>query len=147
MSADSILLVEDSSDDRYFFERAYRKCSLNRPLLVAEDGAAAVEEYTARRQAGDAPALVILDLNLPKLGGHEVLAAIRRSDPSRSTVVLCLTGSHEPSDRRRAYEGGANGYLLKPSSTGEIEQLLQSIKDFWFGHNVTPGSEAAKLLP
>lgn len=138
MSEESVLLVEDSADDRFFFERAYRKSNFGLPLLIATDGAEAVARFSA--DSDDPPALVLLDLKLPKLSGHDVLGAIRKADPSRRTVVLCFTGSHEPSDRRRAYEGGANGYLLKPASVEEIERLLQGIKDFWFGQNVTPRS-------
>lgn len=138
MPADPILLVEDSADDRFFLERAYQKSGFGRPLVVALDGAEALEHFA--KEGADTPAIVLLDLKLPKVGGLDVLAAIRKSDPSRKTIVICLTGSQEPSDRRRAYEEGANGYLLKPASMEDIERMLKGIKAFWLDHNVSPRS-------
>lgn len=138
MPAEPILLVEDSPDDRFFLERAYRKVDFGRPLVVAQDGAEALEHFA--HEGAEMPAIVLLDLKLPKVGGLDVLAAIRKSDPSRKTIVICLTGSQEPSDRRRAYEEGANGYLLKPADMEQVERMLQGIKAFWLDHNVSPRS-------
>lgn len=125
-----ILLVEDSVADVELTLEALSDAKIANEVTVVRDGA---EAMTFLRQAQPPPDLVILDLNLPKMSGHEVLAAMRADERLRSVPVAILTTSSAEADVVRTYDLGANCYLTKPVDVDQFVHVVQSIEDFWLG--------------
>ena len=135
-----ILLVEDNPDDLFFMQRALKAADVRQPHSVATTGLEAVDYLKgagkfADRVAFPPPALVLLDLKLPGLDGHEVLCWIRAQPEWRGLVVVILTTSRERSDVQKAYANGANAYLVKPSAAPELIAQVKALKAFWFEQN------------
>jgi CheY-like chemotaxis protein len=130
-----VLLVEDSIADVELTLEALQEAKFVNEVHVARDGADALEFLHRRGPHADAPRpdLVILDLNLPKRSGHEVLADIRADDDLRRIPVAVLTTSTAEADVVRSYDLGANCFLTKPVDVGQFLSVVQSIEDFWFG--------------
>lgn len=138
-----ILLVEDDENDRFFFERAAKKCGLQHPLRMARDGQEAVHYLSATgdfadRAANPLPALVVLDLNLPVKNGLEVLAWMRARPETRNIVVVVLTSSIDVLDRHEAYSLGANSYLVKPADPNQLAAVVAMLRDYWLSLNLLP---------
>jgi CheY-like chemotaxis protein len=136
----AILLVEDNEDDVFLMRRALKGAKVVNPLHVVEDGQEAVDYLAgtgkfADRQKHPLPAVVFLDLKLPYLSGHEVLAWIRRQKELESLVVIVLTSSNEPSDLSRCYALGANSYLVKPPTPDQLQDLAKAFKWYWLEYN------------
>jgi two-component system, response regulator len=134
--ADAILLVEDNDDDVELTRRAFKKHNLTNPLLVARDGEEALQIL------GDAaqplPAVVLLDLKLPKLGGLEVLQRIRADERTRSMPVVVLTSSTEQRDLSESYRLGANSYVQKPVDFGDFMDAARQLGLYWLVLNRPP---------
>ena len=136
----AILLVEDNEDDVFLMKRALKGAHVANPLYVVEDGQAA-EDYLsgtgeyADREAYPMPAIVFLDLKLPYISGHDVLAWIRRQKDLEGLVVIVLTSSNEASDLSRCYALGANSYLVKPPTPDQLEDLAKAFKWYWLEYN------------
>ena len=134
-----ILLVEDSPDDVELTIRALRKARIAASVRVARDGAEALEDLL-----GDEAALakglrvVLLDLKLPRLGGFEVLERIRREEATRALPVVVLSSSREECDVRRAYELGANSYVVKPVEFERFSDAVGEVGSYWLLRNETP---------
>lgn len=126
-----ILLVEDSLADIELTLDALESAKVANRVTVARDGAAALEHL--RGSGEDGPDLVILDLNLPRMSGHEVLAAMREDDAMRRIPVAVLTTSAAESDVATTYELGANCFLTKPVDVEQFIHVVQSIDSFWLG--------------
>jgi len=125
-----ILLVEDNPDDVELTRIAFAEAQLDSRLDVVRDGAEALDYLFARgahagRDPNKLPSIVLLDLNLPKVDGREVLQAIRASDITRSLPVVVLTTSTEPFDVDASYALGANSYIRKPV---DFEQFVWAVK-------------------
>lgn len=142
-----LLLVEDNPDDLFFMQRALRTADVRQPHSVVTTGLEAVaylkgEGKFADRGAFPAPALVLLDLKLPGMDGHEVLCWIRAQPAWRRLVVVILTTSRERSDVQQAYANGANAYLVKPSAAPELIAQVKALKAFWLEQNefAVPGA-------
>lgn len=136
----AILLVEDEPNSAFFVQHLFRKLDLPNPLRVARDGQEAIDYLDgvgafADRQSHPFPGLVLLDLNMPKLAGFEVLRRIRASSALRALIVIILTASSSNEDIAQAYLLGANAYLVKPLQIEELELMVKAIKDFWLVHN------------
>jgi chemotaxis family two-component system response regulator Rcp1 len=125
-----ILLVEDSLADVELTLDALGDAKVANQVTVIRDGAAALEHL---RATSDAPDLVILDLNLPRLTGHEVLAAMRADQSLRRLPVAVLTTSSAESDVEKTYDLGANCFLTKPVDVEQFIHVVQSIDNFWLG--------------
>jgi len=139
----SILLVEDDADDVFFISDALRRSGIELPLNVVNDGQAAVDflRETAERatHAEDLrPGLVLLDLNLPRKTGLEVLRWIRQESVWKTLIVIILTSSTSESDIEQAYSLGANSYIIKPSDATKLRELGQLLKQYWLGWNQPP---------
>jgi two-component system response regulator len=130
-----ILLVEDNPADVELTTLAFENSQLQIHLSVVGDGVAALEFLHRQRQYDSAPFpdLVVLDLNLPKKSGHEVLAEIKADEDLRRIPVVILTTSGAEEDIFQAYNLHANCYIRKPVSFSEFTEVVQSIEDFWFG--------------
>jgi two-component system response regulator len=138
-----VLLVEDSPDDVELTLRAFKRHKLANKVVLAYDGAQALDFLFGRgtyagRDKGHLPALVLLDINMPKLNGHQVLEAMR-SDPLTSSVpVVMLTSSDEQRDIARAYSGGANSYVRKPVEFAEFIEAAGQLGVYWLLLNRAP---------
>lgn len=143
MSAPSLLLVEDDPNSVFFFQHSMESLGIANPLHVATDGRMALDylegvgPYADRAQY-PMPALVLLDLKLPRVPGFDVLQQLRQRPETRSLIVIVLTSSASTEDLARAYGLGANAYLVKPSQLEELETLVRSIQSFWLTHNHSP---------
>jgi CheY-like chemotaxis protein len=140
----AILLVEDNEDDVFLMKRALKGARVMNDLYVVEDGQAA-QDYLAGankfadRSAYPLPAVVFLDLKLPLISGHDVLAWIRRRKEFDSLVVIVLTSSNEAWDVSRCYALGANSYVVKPPTTEQLEELAKAFKWYWLEYNIFDG--------
>lgn len=125
-----ILLVEDNPDDVELTRLAFDEAKIANQLAVVSDGAEALDYLFARgrfsdRDPADLPSLVLLDLNLPKVDGREVLQAIRANEATRGLPVVVLTTSTEPFDVEATYALGVNSYIQKPV---DFEQFVWAVK-------------------
>jgi CheY-like chemotaxis protein len=130
MSEKVILLVEDNPDDVELTRIAFAEAKIANTLVVVGDGAEALDFLFARgahahRDPDDLPSIVLLDLNLPKIDGREVLQAIRADERTRSLPVVVLTTSTEPFDVEASYALGVNSYIRKPV---DFEQFVWAVK-------------------
>lgn len=128
-----ILLVEDSPADVRLTREAFRDAKVANDLHVVSDGEAALDFLRRSGPHGDAPRpdLVLLDLNLPRMSGREVLQDMRADPALRTIPVAVLTTSNAESDVHRSYDLGANCYLVKPVDFGEFLKVISAIDDFW----------------
>jgi CheY-like chemotaxis protein len=129
-----ILLVEDNPGDVELTTLAFEESQWQVHLNVVEDGVAALE-FLHRKSAytkAPCPDLVVLDLNLPKKGGHEVLAEIKADEYFRRIPVVILTTSLAEEDILSAYNHYANCYIQKPVGFSQFLEVVKSIEDFWF---------------
>ena len=145
MNGHDILLVEDNLDDVELTRLAFAEAGEPHRLHVVSDGAEAVDYLLARgrhadREGAELPALVLLDLNLPKLNGREVLQAIRAEPATRSLPVVVLTTSAEPFDVDAVYELGANSYIQKPVEFERFVEAVRQIGLYWLSLNQVPGN-------
>jgi CheY-like chemotaxis protein len=145
MTSHDILLVEDNPDDVELTRLAFAEAGEPHRLHVVSDGAEAVDYLLGRgrhatRGATDLPALVLLDLNLPRLDGREVLEAIRADDTTRRLPVVVLTTSAEPSDVEQAYALGANSYIQKPVEFERFVEVVRQVGRYWLAINLPPGT-------
>ncbi|MGP7998442.1 MAG: response regulator [Streptosporangiaceae bacterium] len=132
MSERHILLVEDNPDDEALTIRAFRKNNIGNRIVVAHDGAEAIDHLLVI-DSGDAPPprLILLDLKLPKVDGVEVLRRIRTTERTRLIPVVVLSTSIEEKDVRACYDGGANAYLRKPVNFAAFIEAIDLIGRFW----------------
>ncbi len=143
MSGDIILLVEDNPDDVELTLRAFRKNNMRGEIVVVRDGAEALDYLFAEgayadRNPMDRPALVLLDLKLPKLSGHEVLRRIRSDERTALLPVVVLTSSREDADLIESYSGGANSYVRKPVDFNEFIEAVRQVGVYWLALNEQP---------
>jgi CheY-like chemotaxis protein len=141
----ALLLVEDNEDDVFLMKRALKGAHVVNPLYVVEDGQEAVDYLGGAGKFADRdqyplPAVVFLDLKLPFISGHDVLAWIRRQKDLDGLVVIVLTSSNEASDLSRCYALGANSYVVKPPSPEQLEELAKAFKWYWLEYNRFDGS-------
>ena len=127
------LLVEDNPGDVELTREALEEARVRNRLHVVSDGeeALAFLRREGRHAQAPRPDLVLLDLNLPRLGGREVLAAIKRSDDLRRIPVVVLTTSEAERDVLGAYELHANAYIVKPVDLDQFLAVVRSIEGFW----------------
>ena len=130
MTRKEILLVEDNPDDVELTRLAFEESKIANKLVVVGDGAAALDYLFAKgrysdRDPAQLPSIVLLDLNLPKVDGREVLQAIRANESTRTLPVVVLTTSTEPFDVEASYALGVNSYIQKPV---DFEQFVWAVK-------------------
>jgi CheY-like chemotaxis protein len=131
-----ILLVEDNPMDVDLTLRAFRLRKLGNVVEVARDGEEALTLLTDMVNQGRLPAVVLLDLKLPRLSGLEVLRHIKREPRLRAVPVVVLTSSREDSDVDSAYELGANSYIVKPVDFEKFMEVATQIDLYWCVLNV-----------
>ncbi|HWZ88969.1 MAG TPA: response regulator, partial [Polyangiaceae bacterium] len=138
-----ILLVEDNESDEKLTVRALAKCGVSNEVIVTRDGAEALDYLFATgahtgRDVSDLPTVVLLDLNLPKIEGLEVLRQIRADSRTHLLPVVILTSSNEDEDRLRGYSLGANAYVRKPVEFSEFAAAAKTLGLFWLLLNEIP---------
>ncbi len=136
MSEKVILLVEDNANDEALTLRSLKKANIMNKVLVARDGAEALDYIFARgthsaRDAMDLPEIVLLDLNLPKIGGLDVLRRIRTDEATKWLPVIILTSSKEERDLAAGYENGANSYVVKPVDFTQFSEAVRMLGLYW----------------
>ena len=135
--AKDILLVEDNPDDAELTRIAFAEAGVDYRLHIVGDGVQALA-YLRGCSTSELPSLVLLDLNLPKLNGREVLEAIRADPATRSLPVVVLTTSAEPFDVDTVYELGANSYIQKPVEFERFVEVVRQIGLYWLALNQPP---------
>ena len=135
-----ILLVEDNPVDIDLTRRAFKRRSLLSPLEIARDGEDALARLSSWEQGRPAPAVVLLDLKLPRVSGLEVLKRIRAHPRFGTLAVVVLTSSAETSDVVAAYTAGASSYIVKPVDFDRFVAVCEQIEHYWGEINLPPVS-------
>ena len=135
--ATSILLVDDSPEDRTATIRAFKRSGFDKPIYHCTDGDDALDYlYQRGSYANDAPterpSLILLDLNLPGTDGREVLEQLKGDQTLRDIPVVVLTTSSDPRDVNASYRAGANSYIQKPMDRDGLYNAIRQLKDYWF---------------
>ena len=143
MKSKIILLVEDNPDDEELTLRALRQAKIANDVVVARDGSEAIDYLQGRgRHAGrdmsEMPAVILLDLKLPKLNGIEVLQRIRSDPGTRLIPTVILTSSSEDEDMLQSYASGANSYVRKPVDFSQFAQAVAQLGIYWMLLNQAP---------
>jgi CheY-like chemotaxis protein len=143
-----ILLVEDDPNDVLLIQRAFQKANLRDVLKVVRDGEQAISYLAGREKYADReqyplPYLLLLDLKMPGTDGFEVLQWVRGEPDLRRLLVVVLTSSNLQADVDRAYELGANSYLVKPVEFDQMVNMLRRFEAYWTEINRTPTSPVA----
>lgn len=125
-----VLVVEDDAGELTLLREAFDECHIDAPIITVQTGQEALALLHDGAQSCD-PALILLDLNLPGLSGHELLRRIRDHESTRLTPVLVLSGSESPADIGRSYEARANAYVTKPETYREMVDLVRAIGRLW----------------
>lgn len=147
MAGQYILLVEDNPDDELMTVRSLRKSGIKNEILVARDGVEALDILLARGAKGKdkpelgLPAVVLLDLKLPRVDGLDVLREMRSREKTRLLPVVVLTSSTEEQDILRSYNLGANSYVRKPVDFQEFAEAVRQLGLYWILLNLGPLSK------
>jgi len=131
-----ILLVEDNPDDEELTRRALKTNNIANEVVVAHDGAEALDYLLGRKEA-QLPQVVLLDLNLPRIDGLQVLSTLRKDERTRRLPIVILTSSAEDKDRLRSYDLGANSYVRKPVDFKEFTEAVRQLGLYWLVLNVS----------
>jgi CheY-like chemotaxis protein len=145
----TILLVEDDLNDIFLVKRAFKMAEIHNPLQVVTDGQEAInylcgnEKYSDREKF-PLPRLMVMDIKMPRRTGFEVLEWVKgNSKPLRRIPIVIVSSSNNPDDINRAYELGANAYMVKPMDFRQVEHLFHSITHYWGLECAKPELEAA----
>ncbi|HEB86418.1 MAG TPA: response regulator [Gammaproteobacteria bacterium] len=141
MVTQQILLVEDNPDDEALALRALKKSAITDDLVVARDGVEALDYLLHQNKRGiDLPALVLLDINLPRLDGLEVLRRLRENTVTRLLPVVMLSSSREEQDISSSYEYGCNSYIRKPVDFKKFSDMIVLVERYWLRLNEAPNA-------
>lgn len=129
-----VLLVEDNPADIRLVEEAFKESEINTKLLIFKDGVEAMEFLKRCEKHEDAPIpdLILLDLNLPRKNGREVLKEIRENNNLKQIPVVILTTSSTEEDIHETYAHHANSYIVKPANVGRFIETMKNLEDYWF---------------
>jgi|SRR6266567_1310987 len=140
----TVLLVEDDLNDIFLVKRAFKMARLENPLQVVTDGEEATHYLSGQGKYADRdthplPKLIVMDIKMPRMTGFEVLEWIKTDGALRRIPVIIVSSSNRPQDIDRAYELGANAYMVKPVSYHAVERLFESITHYWGLECAKPG--------
>lgn len=149
MNQNAILLVEDNADDVELAQLAFERNGITNELVVAWDGAEALDYLFGSgihsgRDTSRLPALVLLDLKLPKMNGLEVLRRVRADRRTALMPVIILTTSQVEQDVSEAYRSGANSFVVKPLSFEKFSEVIKCLSEYWLGVNEPPPTAEEK---
>ncbi|MFN8286005.1 MAG: response regulator [Chitinophagales bacterium] len=133
-----VFMADDDKDDRFLMRMAFKEIGIPDSLLLFEDGVFLLEHLDAAQNNGTQfPSLILLDLNMPRLNGLEVLEKIKSKADWRKIPVVIFSTSDRDVDVQRAYELGANSYITKPADFDRLTELVKCLHNYW-GNTVTP---------
>lgn len=140
-----VIIADDDPDDRLLIQDALNQACYSGTVKFVEDGAEILDYLYHRGNYSDhksapLPELVLLDLNMPKVGGMEVLEVIKSDPALRSIPVVVLTTSRQPEHVARSYQLGGNGFITKPSSYTELVSIMENLHRYWFQTVMLPKS-------
>ncbi len=138
---DVILLIEDNVDDVDLTLRAFKRSRLTNQIIVKRDGQEAIDYLLGEDGKGGPavlPAVTLLDLNMPRLNGLDVLKRLRSEERTRLMPIVILTTSDEQRDVINSYQLGANSYMRKPVDTQEFFTAIQELEIYWTVRNIPP---------
>lgn len=138
MKSIHILLIEDNEGDILLTTEAFEESKIINTLSVIRDGKEAIDYFEVLGSGGKKPDLVLLDVNLPKKGGHEVLAYIKSNEHTKQIPVIMLTTSSSESDILKSYKNHANCYITKPIDVSDFLIAITKIQDFWINISTIP---------
>ena len=137
----TILVAEDDANDIFFLQRAFSKAHITVDMNCVRDGDEAIQFLqSVTLDRCPFPELFFLDLKMPRVDGFEVLDWVRRQPGLRRLPIVVLTSSEEPEDINRAYDLGANSYLLKPHNADNLSDLVKHVQRYWLELNRSPVS-------
>lgn len=131
MKSINILLIEDNEGDILLTTEAFEESKIVNKITTIKDGKEAINFFETLNNKEDAPHLVLLDINLPKVSGHEVLMYIKTSDKYKSIPVIMLTTSSSEKDILLSYKNHVNCYITKPIDVADFMKAIMKIEDFW----------------
>ena len=145
----TVLLVEDDLNDIFLVKRAFKMARMGTALQVVTDGEEALHYLRGEGKYGDReahplPRLIVMDISMPRRTGFEVLETIKRDGPLRRIPVVMVSSSDRAEDINRAYELGANAYMVKPMDYRAVEHLFESITHYWGLECAKPDLEAVR---
>ena len=143
-----ILMAEDDTDDRLLVQEAFTECGLNEQLRFVADGEELLDYLMRRGQyisalAAPRPALILLDLNMPRKDGREALKEIRDHPDLRRVPIVVFTTSRADTDIRKVYELGANSFITKPAAFDALVTTVTKMVGYWFGLVELPSTAIA----
>jgi len=132
----TVLLVEDDLNDIFLVKRAFKRAQVTNPLQVVTDGAEAIQYLQGKGKYSDRrtyplPKLIVMDIRMPRKTGFEVLEWVKNDGQLKRIPVIIVSSSDSPQEINRAYELGANAYMIKPMDFKSVENLFQSITHYW----------------
>jgi CheY-like chemotaxis protein len=149
MHESTILIAEDEEIDVILLTRAFRAAGVENPIQVVHDGLEALD-YLGTLQSPlsvvSLPVLFLLDINMPRCTGLEVLERLHDSPLHRAIPIVVFSSSNHPSDVEKAYRLGANAYLVKPTSTTQRDEMIRTIRAFWLQLNQVPPASLAESV-
>lgn len=131
MSKLKILLVDDDEIDYMNLKRAFKKNDLHHDLLYKQNGQEAIDFLEEVKVKSELPQVIILDINMPKMNGHEFLNELRSNEELKHIVVYVLTTSAQDSDIELAYSNQVSGYLVKPLEFTEFKDTISKLNELW----------------
>jgi two-component system response regulator len=134
----TLLIVEDNPDDVELTMLALEQAEIEENVIIAKDGAAAVDYLFSGTESQPLPDLILLDLQLPKINGLEVLRRIRSDDKTKMLPIVILTTSNEEVDRLQGYSLGCNSYIRKPVDYDQFVDVIQQMGLYWLTLNSPP---------
>lgn len=139
----NILLIEDNEGDVILTNEAFKTSKIANEILVARDGEEAMDFLHKKEEFSNVPTpdLILLDLNLPKKDGKQVLKEIKENDQLKKIPVLILTSSKAEKDVIKSYSLHANSYITKPVDLSKFTEIIKAIEDFWFSAAVLPNNK------
>jgi len=139
MKAIKILLIEDNEGDILLTKEAFEESRIINMITALKDGSEAIRFFENLHSADDAPDLVLLDINLPKVSGHEVLLFIKNTEKYKSIPVIMLTTSSSEKDILQSYNNHVNCFITKPVDVADFMAAILKIEDFWINIVSIPG--------
>ena len=138
----SILIAEDDADDRFLLQAAFTENGFNDKLLFVENGVELVDYLIKLAQSGNnvkMPRFILLDLNMPKKDGREVLREVKQHPDLKQIPVIIFSTTNNEQEMRRCYELGANSYITKPNSFENLIKTVAALRSYWIHTTSIPG--------